>query len=300
MVSMWDMAKFFKQFQDSFPSPTVLNMALGALRQIDWKQLSQQWPYVERAIADLKWSITLINSLEKVGIQVASARRIEKLNAALSMEAWFVPPSLPEKMLTELEKVVTSRDGANEAIALLLDWCTPTQAHRMIESACELDVFRTRKRLLMKALNAFSYGNYILAIPVFLAQADGVFKATLGKRLGPRNGLFKREEWELKDWSHFTKNQPVEELATAYLLSGFSIAMYEQFVWPVFTKEDFAKLRARFRRHPLSRHAVLHGIDTEYDTQENAVRSVFILDVVRILAAKVEKEFPSHNHTPSD
>jgi len=283
----------FKKFaQQLLPSSDVLRNILQRICVVmQSKQLEaaiSYWnssvaPYLKGIIQTFKQQYSLLQPLlTQVAEGVAYAKKVESLNQALADYGWFIPPLISQKdkaFVEELHSLAIKKDDPDRATMELISWCDKTRAREIIEEACKLKVFDVRRKPLYEALEAYLQGKYYVAIPVFLAQSEGAFKEVLENAFGFSKLLFNAKSIEVYDKLTFVLL--LEELALAYIFQSFGRAICEQFAARVITKHDWEDLKAKFKRTPLSRHAILHGLDTNYGSQENAVKALFILDVVR-------------------
>ncbi len=209
--------------------------------------------------------------------------QVEALNSFLEDQGWFVPPILDEEERVALLEMVESRNASDALIQRLLEWCERGGGRRIVETASSNWAFSGRASLLEEAFEAHEEGKHALSIPVFLSQAEGAFigwLVSLGSRSKNKPGLFKKAvaneienfPWEERDFT--------EIVLHAYLRS-FSRTLSSQFTASVWTAADLKDLRTRYSRGYLSRHGVMHGVDTNYASPENSVKALFVIDVLR-------------------
>ena len=217
------------------------------------------------------------------------AKQVRTLNDYLEPVGWFVPPILDEVQRSNLLEMVDSAHPPEVIIDQLILIAQETAARTIVEAAAASWAFSGRAALLEDALAAHEEGKYSLSIPVFLAQAEGAFIGLLvsaGASSEHRPGLFRRAVpdeivdlvWQL----------PITEIILHTHMLSFSAALATQFTESVWTAGGLAALRGRYPSGCLSRHGIMHGIDTDYATRENGVKSLFALDVVRELLDYLE------------
>ena len=209
--------------------------------------------------------------------------QVEALNSFLEDQGWFVPPILDEEERVALLEMVKSRNASDALIQRLLEWCERGGGRRIVETASSNWAFSGRASLLEEAFEAHEEGKHALSIPVFLSQAEGAFigwLVSLDFRSEDKPGLFKVKvsnaieniSWEEGDFTKIVLH--------AYLRS-LSGTLSSQFTASVWTAADLKDLRAKYPRGYLSRHGVMHGIDTSYASPENGVKALFLIDVLR-------------------
>ena len=216
------------------------------------------------------------------------ASRIAEVNDALKEEGWFVPPLLPEGQITRLHQLTVVNRDSDTAIAELIGYCDDGLAAKIIDAACSHKAFENRTVFLRQALQAHMEGKFALSIPVFLTQAEGAYRQILEvSKISNNAPLYNTKEWKEAFGDDLAGELPITEIVLAVVLRGFSASMSEQFTARVTSIVDLERLRARYPKGFLSRHAVLHGRDNQYATKENSIRALFILDTVRELVNKL-------------
>ena len=117
-----------------------------------------------------------------------------------------------------------------------------------------------RGRLLSSAFHAHRAAEYILSIPVFLAQADGICKEITGGQLYSRG------------------RNGVPKLASILLTSDMS-PLFKSFLTPIVEPMPISASSIERERmdNILNRHAILHGESTDYDNRLNSCRAISLL-----------------------
>jgi len=134
--------------------------------------------------------------------------------------------------------------------------------------------FPRRRELLLAALDAIDHGQHLLAIPVLLAQVDGVCKDVANSYffIQARDKVGKRPE------------------VSSYVRQIASSALGDAFMHP------FEKImpigQSQKQRNGnfvgLNRHMVLHGESLDYGTPINSLKAVSLLNyVAQILSRKL-------------
>lgn len=206
--------------------------------------------------------------------------QVETLNCYLEDLGWFVPPILDEGERVALLEMTESRDGCDALIQRLLDWCENGGGRNIVETTSSSWAFSGRASLLEEALEAHEEGKYALSIPVFLSQGEGAFSGWLVSLGFDKPGLFKAAvatAFKNADW----QNRDFTEIVLHAHLRSFSDTLSSQFTRSVWTAAQMKDLRTRYSRGYLSRHAVMHGLDTSYASPENSVKALFVIDVLR-------------------
>jgi hypothetical protein len=186
----------------------------------------------------------------------------------LAQNGWYLDPYFPIEALFECERLFASGE-AERAHSALSEWFDSRSAE--IETTL-CDQSPARARLLHKAFEAHQRGDFAVAIPVFLAQADGLCKEIMGVQ------LYKRSK----------KGVPVlaSKLLPANmspLLSSIVAPLVEPMPISAGPKERVSLPDA------LNRHAVLHGECLDYDTHLNSCRAVSLLVYVSWILRETSK-----------
>jgi hypothetical protein len=151
--------------------------------------------------------------------------------------------------------------------------------------------FPNRKKILEEALKAHEENRYILSIPIFLIQAEGICRETIdiSPYLGGRNleGLSKiknKMEKKLNQYSVNGINLKVDsftEILLQYLLNETDINR---------NINKAEKKQEKDRKYKsLSRNYIIHGFSVDYASEANSYKAIsflnFILDLKNIFIA---------------
>ncbi len=115
-----------------------------------------------------------------------------------------------------------------------------------------------REKIIVKAFRAHERGDYELAIPAFLTQAEGIGKQSLGASIHSRKPPIRRQ------------------LANEVLAISNSIASYYPMLRLILEDLPITESTGQEAYDPnsLNRHAILHGIDCSYGTRLNSFRAI--------------------------
>lgn len=141
-----------------------------------------------------------------------------------------------------------------------------------------LSRFRARGHILGPAFDAHEQGLYCLSIPVFIAQADGIFRELRGF------GLFSLHKNDApSDYMEIYKSIisgkcDRHELAWSdFLPLLFHSRPDGGIPFNLNTKEEQGQCES------YNRHAIMHGLCTFYGTKENSLRYVSLLSLLRLV-----------------
>lgn len=127
---------------------------------------------------------------------------------------------------------------------------------KLVEGWSQRDFIQPRMKILKEAVAAHVEGRYELSIPTLLPQIEGTI-ADINKHAGRMK--FKNMEDYVE--SIFARNSRFDRISKAFYLS----ILLENFKW-----QDPIPF--------LSRHAILHGTDTNYASASNSLRLILMFD----------------------
>lgn len=129
--------------------------------------------------------------------------------------------------------------------------------------------FPHRAAILKKAFGALRSGDYELSIPAMLAQADGIGREVIAAKT-PKFSITSKQEKFKAEIRNFISNSTDGSLYTADILELILAEI------PLTVSEGHQLLKPGV----LNRNAILHGADTVYATELNALRTVSWIDYV--------------------
>jgi hypothetical protein len=233
-----------------------------ALRSVRTPELQVQLPKgVTPQLAELQALI-----LQSFGPALESIRRAARLLPTVTRDAlmtlgnhgWYLDPSLAMQLLWELQSVLEQGDVEN-ADRILCEYFE--ERLDAIEESLR-QRFPHRAHLLSAAFDAHRRRQYELAIPVFLAQTDGIC-ADLTSRY-----LFLRQDGK-PETAHYVETVAADALQAA-ILSPLA---------------EVLPIGMSRRERPdgfdaLNRHMVMHGESLDYGTRLNSLKAISLLNYV--------------------
>lgn len=203
---------------------------------------------------------------------IISKKLKDKINPFFNKRGWYITGQLDNHQILELENAIGDIDAADDKEQIEMEI---EQALIKIMSSVltkkEKDIYSAwpkRKKILQAAINSHKSQNYILSIPVFLAQSDGICFDIFGIQFFTRtNGKTLSEE--IRAISNSKVKTPLMR-AFLDLLSNPS------------SMTSSTKNRDKFQNDnkfygPVNRHGILHGLDLEYDSEANSLRCISLL-----------------------
>ncbi|MBN1621297.1 MAG: hypothetical protein JW871_01750 [Endomicrobiales bacterium] len=214
----------------------------------------------------------LQNKLKKISEFIQKLPEITRqLLLLLAKNGWYIDPELP---IVDNLKVLELFASNNMQCAndFLCNWFN-LRLNDIEKSLCEK--YPKRIRLLQAAFWAHRNEKYALSIPVFLAQAEGIFsEITEVKLYAKANGKPKFAS------SLYYKN-----------LDGYDKSFLSPIIepgMPISLNEKEQK-KISFPSFILNRHIVLHGISTDYDNQLNSYKAISFLTYIDWILRNISK-----------
>ncbi len=200
--------------------------------------------------------------------------------ATFAKQGWFVDSHMPIRFWREAAAVLRDleEESEHEDRAPVLDeFQSIINGHyesRYPQIKVEiLSRFRNRSHILEPAFSAHEQGLYCLSIPVFIAQADGIFKESRGFGLFCKDGLNQDTTFkELRD--AIEKGiRDLHEISWTDLLPLLFHSRVEGVIpFKTRTTDSEAGTCESFNRH-----AIMHGLCTFYASKENSLRYISLL-----------------------
>ncbi len=224
----------------------------------------------------------------------AFSRACEKANQAspvigpsLTQAGFWLPPSAPmdlsHSVKTLVDKGEDTANNVRQAIAGYYrenDFCHLSD---MISDWHNNPYFADRMPIIFDALEAHRHGKYTLSIPALLPLVEGI----LIELVGPRDkGYGVWVEDAIADWYSSAMHEAYKDATIEYVTG---IKVYGRVDPAYFTPQrypEWLNLQGLEGNQVLQRHAILHGVQTDYASEENSLRAFFLLDVVSWMKRK--------------
>lgn len=224
-------------------------------------QMRQAGSAATDALAQVTTSIS--DALEEKSRQIAQVAqealaelspKMRKATTILGVHGWFPAPDLSLSSLTTLADMFNPQD-TDAADSALMDY------YRERLPKITVDVmtwYPSRDRVLASAFAAHQRCEYVLSIPAFLAQADGICQERFGVRLYSRSKGAPRTAAEIE------ARKLADDVIVASVLNPKMIPL------PISASAD------ELAHHPtaLNRHEVLHGMSLDYGTEVNGWKAI--------------------------
>ncbi len=250
----------------------ILNHALEQY-QVSWAELAKGLPsFMPNIQASVASSLSSISTwFEEIKRELDDLEIAGPVLVPIFLEAGFwITPSMHFRVILEIKRLYDKGELTAEALRNLILSSYRADQHALLCSTVRgwlaHPVFAKHERALIDALEAHVNGKYTLTIPTLLAHIEGIGREIIeGKDEGTKQTIEKA----------VTKIDPrfVRSISRDVLLTYITTMAYEQ------TK----KLNGRSLEDILQRHAILHGMIVNYNTEENSLRAFLLLDALSVL-----------------
>lgn len=239
-----------QQFLDSLQRSVELSRR--RLEEVSRRQ--QQLAEVSKRFAEQQQEF--FESLQQLAKELPKRQR--KALQRLGEEGWFLDPEMPANLLQHLELLFDEHPDE------MTEWLKDFFRERLdiIEEKL-VDSYPHRGHLFRQAFEAHREGKYGLSVPVFLAQADGIF----WERTPERQSLFRARQRE-KAYSEYASQ--ISESYRVIYLHPLSILSP---LW--MNKNERVERGDSFGG--FNRHQVLHGESVDYDAEVNSLKAISLL-----------------------
>lgn len=222
-----------------------IQKAFGSIRE----QLTNAFEPLQR------WSIQNHDFFAKLRTAVQEwPQRHREAIITLANHGWYLDPDMPITAAFEFARTL-DRGNIEEASEVLTEYFREKldAIEDRLEERCP-----GRMHILREAFDAHREGKYNLSIPVFLAQADGIWWDSFSKSL-----------FQKQDRNRATQEY-VEEHQSEFFVAFFDILKEQIPLWLSETERNQSF-------DQLNRHLVLHGEKVDHGTEENSLRAISFL-----------------------
>ena len=254
-------------------SPEEDNGSLNRKMQ-DLQRLLATWiqpgPTSTRVLVQILSSPEFKTIIESITLQLEeSSKQRQKCLKKLSDIGWYFSPDLPIGQLLRLaDSLGVNDDCGNDAISSYLRERIDSIGRDLSES------YPHRSQIFQDAFEAHRAGQYTLSVPVFLSQADGIWRERFHEhffQISIRRKSLKEYENNLQ---HYKNNPQLYYVATMLTLLEPREKGENNPLW--------ANERERSSSfYALNRHQVLHGESVDYATEQNSFKAIVLLDCFR-------------------
>ena len=209
----------------------------------------------------------------------------QEMEPIFAQAGFWLSPSMP---ITVWAKAKSSRDAGKLQPAVIKQIILEAfredngaLLNEMVGEWYDVEYFGRRRHIIDDALEAHLSGKYTLSVPALLPHVEGI-GATI---LGTIPGSGKKIASEIK----MIVQQDHSDLDAV----GRDVAM--EVLEQLYTWIDFAAFAMELQKRgvveerSLHRHAILHGVEVDYGSEENSLKTFLLLDELHMLASEQEK-----------
>lgn len=205
-------------------------------------------------------------------------RQVERSADMLDELGWPPPGHLPARLFDQITNGFSSGElNRKDVEEIIVSFYTPERVLEIFNGWAKNPLLQRRLPILREALEAHSEGRYALSIPAIIPQIEGLVASAFG-----HSG--KLDVRTVKGYVEvaFPRDQGFDRMGVAFFLK----ILFDRFQWgspiPLF-----------------SRHAILHGADVDYATEENSLRAILFLDQLQGKVGYLRTKRGSTYHLPS-
>lgn len=228
---------------------------------------------------------TLRTAFETLGAVVEQAEAASpEIAEPLTRAGFWLFPSAPISMSLAVRALVHEGQATAQNVRQLvvrwyrLDDCSLLKT--MVEGWQGNPHFARRMDIIMDALRAHIDARYTLSIPTLLPIVEGILTSVTGKPAARSGGSIPLARGVIEgmytDFMREASKDAVIEFVTGMRVYGNVPQQY-------FTPQRYPEWLAQHGLtgdQVLNRHAILHGVQMDYGSEENSLRAFFILDVL--------------------
>lgn len=232
--------------------------------------IKQAWPKIEVSLLLFKNFMTEIGELfvKFLTISEEMAKRYPKLkNIEIPMaeKSWFISGYFDNAEMLQLASLCD--DFTEDELSNYIEnmYRSSLKEH----TAFLVKDYQERGTAIQLASDAHNRGEYALSIPVFFAQADGIFMDKTGYNIFHKYNCFSKE----KDFVN--KIESLRDHNNPYARYDW-MSVYSEIMYMGFPKKNLSKVLEL-------RSKVMHGNDLYYATETNSLKAFSLLSRIATL-----------------
>jgi len=262
---------------------------IGQVLEIIEKQNQEHVEAILNAVGELTAQVTTqwheqIDSFTKPIEEMLATAEINANVVAplLSKANLWLPPSMTLDLLFKLKRLTGQDDVTTEEVEQtfieyyeLENW---SELHNMVSSWGDNPYFAQRMPIILDALEAHIGGKYRLSIPTLLPQIEGIVSGILERPAGEPTALMKdaiRDKYQDFFLRAASKDILIKLVTSPVLFGGVESKHHSPDKYPAWlTSKGLTESQS------LNRHAILHGVQINYDSKIHSLRCFLLLDVL--------------------
>jgi len=197
---------------------------------------------------------------------------------------WF-PPSGSLGIIYAVKKLKNQGQATPENVRqVIIDYYENddySNLRNMVNDWRKNPYFANRMHIIADALEAHINGMYTLSIPAILPLVEGILTDIVGRRATRADGGISGwagnaiETWYLDTFRESSKDAIITFVSGSPVYGSIDPAFFTPSTFPTWLATQGAD-----GKQILQRHAILHGVQTDYNSKENSLRAFLILDVL--------------------
>jgi hypothetical protein len=256
---------------------TVVNQSIANITQAFIQQINQLQVDVNRSLASI-WE-----TFKQYQDQTEAASR--DISGLLVQAGFWFPPSGSLRLIHAIRELKSQGQATPENVRQLVveyyEQDDYSNLRNMVNTWGENPYFANRMHIITDALEAHIDGKFTLSIPTLLPLVEGVLTDIVGRRATRADGGISGWAGTAIDTMYLDSFRESSKDALIAFITGSSV--YGSIDPTFFTPSAFSTWLANQGldgKQILQRHAILHGVQTDYDSKENSLRAFLILDVL--------------------
>jgi hypothetical protein len=188
-----------------------------------------------------------------------------RVTELLAPRGWLLPLRTALSGAAQHIVEIADRKGIEEAEVAIMAELSGDACRRIIWGCLRHHPFQQWRDHLLLALQAHEKGHYLLAVPVWLLVFDGVAHAQLATVL--------RDDSIFAQMSRRRRESLLAALGRNDIWDGYMTAFVRALA------EVGRSTKTMNSPNPvLNRHAILHGLDSQYGTEKRSVQCIVLLE----------------------
>ena len=199
----------------------------------------------------------------------------------------LLAPSMPIDLVREVKTICQAGDY-RRASAVISGYYRRNGYHNleyMVSQWTSNKYFYRRNKIISDCLEAHKQGKYTLTVPVLLSQVEGIASDAIinidASKLGgikPKLGKTKSVVLGITRETNRPLRNAIQETLIAFVNE------------PLYKTRDFENDYGVIKKFTgLSRHSILHGIQTRYNNHTNSLRLFFVIDILFFTIESLEQ-----------
>jgi AcrR family transcriptional regulator len=199
---------------------------------------------------------------------------------------FWLTPSMPMSILWETKRLKEqgelSADTLKQVILEYFREDNGAALEEMLDEWRDDPRFAPRMHIFEDALEAHLAGKYTLSVPTLLPHIEGIASCIVGIKPGSPSKIMDRVEEVIVEDSWILR-RVAEDVLVKEIKKSYGYLDFDNF-------DEELKKEGRTEGQLLHRHAILHGVQVNYASEENSLRAFLLLDELHRLGTADERK----------